>query len=119
MLLNVQILDEFSGVIGGIDSGSFGLFSGLGEVVFGSLVPVQGFIIFILFEESQEICHSYNKTVIIDKGFCCYFLVYLFFAPDYKLYVVYGEGGDEEVKVFEVFAAFGGYYFAKGFDHQI
>lgn len=95
MLLNVQILYEFSRVIGGIDSGSFGFFSGFCEVVFSSLVPVQSFIVLVLFKKSQEICHSYYKTIIVDKGFCCYFLVNLFFAPDYKLYIVYGEGGDE------------------------
>ena len=106
-------------MVGGIDSGSFGLFSGFGEVVFGGLVPVQSFIVFVLFEKSQEICHSNDKTVIVDEGFCGYFLVDLFFASDYELYVVDGEGGDEEVKVFEVFAAFGGHYFAEGFYHQI
>ena len=58
----------------------------------------------MLSEESEEIGQAEDKSVIVDESAGCYLFVYLLFSSDYELDVVNGQGRDDQIEAFEVFA---------------
>lgn len=118
LLLHVEILDEFGGVVGGVNSCGLGFLLGLGEVELGGGFPVQSFVVVVLLEEGEEVGDAQDESVIVDEGLGGELLVDLVLSSGDELNVVDGEGWDQRGEHFEMLVLFG-YDFAESLHHQV
>lgn len=116
-LLHVQVLNELGWVLRWI-SWLLGVIFRRLKINLTSIVPVQNLDIIVLFEEVDEEGESQCEAIIVEEGFGSYFFVDLLFSSGHVLDIVDTEGGNDHIKLFEMFILFRG-YFGAGFDHDV
>jgi hypothetical protein len=100
LLLDIQVLNKLGRMIRCVDICGLGFFFCLGEVIIGGFFPMHGLVVFVVFEEGQEISDSQHEPVVIDEGLGGDLLVDLVFAPGHKFDIVDRQGRNDHVEQF-------------------
>lgn len=118
LLLHVEVFNELGAVIGSIDCCRFRFFLALGEVGACSLVPMERFIMIVLWEKSEEIGKPQYEPIIKDECLRSNLFVSLFLAPSDVLHAINGKSRNDVVEKFQMLVLLC-YQLRKGLNHKV
>ena len=118
LLLHVEVFNKLGAVIGSINRRRFRLFLALCEVGACSLVPMERFVMIVLWEKGEEIGKAQYEPIIKDESLRCDFFVSLFLASSDVLYAIDGKSRNDVVEKFQMLVLLC-YQLRKGLNHQV